>query len=230
MDALANITCMIAIRSLGKRIMCLTAVFGSAVCCLVLSVNAFLTIPSGVSSFHTEDLKMIEHNNYTALVVFVILAYLAGITHSVAWMFVSEVFPIRVRGLASGFSAATGYFVVFVFTKTYYSLESACSIWGAFMLYGCASAAGFVLQMFILPNTEGHTLEEIEEYFSDNSRAFNDTRISRVPKGTDDGAEAVRRRAQGGVSLEDGSLSEEMDTVESPNSRPTMRFDNKAFV
>lgn len=37
MDVLANITCMVAIRLLGKRVMCLLAVFGSGVCCFILS-------------------------------------------------------------------------------------------------------------------------------------------------------------------------------------------------
>lgn len=36
MDILANVTCMVAIKALGKRWMCLLAVGGSAVCCFVL--------------------------------------------------------------------------------------------------------------------------------------------------------------------------------------------------
>lgn len=83
-----------------------------------------------------------RHDNYTALVAFVCLSFCGGVSHSVAWMYVSEVFPVRVRGLASGFSAATGYFVVFVATKTYYSLEMACSLWGAFLIYGCLTTVG----------------------------------------------------------------------------------------
>lgn len=142
MDVLANITCMVAIKWLGKRVMCLLAVFGAGVCCFILSVNAYLTIPAGVDSFHPAGLSLIEPNNWTALVVFVFLAFFAGVAHSVAWMFVSEVFPIRVRGIASGISAATGYFVVFVATKSYYSLEVGCSMSGAFLLYGCLTVGG----------------------------------------------------------------------------------------
>lgn len=108
------------------------------------AVNAYLTIPAGANSFYPQaDMGLIETNNTTALVVFVFLAYFAGVSHSVAWMYVSEVFPIRVRGLASGCSAATGYFVVFVFTKTFYSLEMECSMWGAFLLYGCMTTIGY---------------------------------------------------------------------------------------
>lgn len=107
------------------------------------AVNAYLTIPSGVNSFYPQSgMGLIEPTNTTALVVFVFLAYFAGVSHSVAWMYVSEVFPIRVRGIASGFSAATGYFVVFVATKTFYSVELECSMWGTFLLYGCLTTIG----------------------------------------------------------------------------------------
>lgn len=37
MDVLANLTCMVAIKRLGKRVMCLTAVCLSGMCCFVLS-------------------------------------------------------------------------------------------------------------------------------------------------------------------------------------------------
>lgn len=35
----------------------------------------------------------------------------------------------------------------------------------------------FVLQYLVLPETEGHTLEEIELYFSDKQRGLTDRRI-----------------------------------------------------
>lgn len=112
-------------------------------CIVTPAVNAYLTIPPGVNSFYPESgMSLIERTNTTALVLFVFLAYFAGVAHSVAWMYVSEVFPIRVRGIASGFSAATGYFVVFVATKTFYSLELACSMWGTFLLYGSMTTIG----------------------------------------------------------------------------------------
>lgn len=36
-----------------------------------------------------------------------------------------------------------------------------------------------VIQFIIIPDTEGHTLEEIETYFSDKTRRICDTRIRR---------------------------------------------------
>lgn len=37
MDFLANIVCLLSVKVLGKRVLCLLAVFASGVCCIVLS-------------------------------------------------------------------------------------------------------------------------------------------------------------------------------------------------
>lgn len=37
MDFLANIVCVLTVNVLGKRVLCLSAVFASGVCCFVLS-------------------------------------------------------------------------------------------------------------------------------------------------------------------------------------------------
>lgn len=50
-------------------------------------------------------------------------------------MLVSEVFPFRVRGTASGIAAAMNYVALFTATKTYLTLELSLNIWGAFLLY-----------------------------------------------------------------------------------------------
>lgn len=41
-----------------------------------------------------------------------------------------------------------------------------------------------MLQYLILPETEGHTLEEIEQYFSDSKRRITDRRVRRSPAET----------------------------------------------
>lgn len=37
MDFLANIVCLLSVNVLGKRVLCLLAVFASGVCCFILS-------------------------------------------------------------------------------------------------------------------------------------------------------------------------------------------------
>lgn len=92
-------------------------------------------IPVNETSFDSHLHNGIDQNNIFAMAMFVILALSCGISWCCAWMLVSEVFPFRVRGTASGIAAAMNYVAVFTVSKTYLSLETGLHIWGAFSLY-----------------------------------------------------------------------------------------------
>lgn len=147
MDILSNVLCMVAVRSVGKRWLFLGSLAVSCVCCLALAVNAYLVIPAGANSFgeHVAAARLDEtapHSNVLALVLFVVLALSFGVSWCCPWMLVSEVFPFRVRGTASGIAAALNYVAVFTVTKTYLSLERVLDISGAFLLYGVLLVIG----------------------------------------------------------------------------------------
>lgn len=146
MDILSNVLCIFAVKLVGKRRLFLVSLAVSCVCCLALGVNAYLVIPAGANSFAehvpTTGVDSVlsatapAQDNVLAMVLFVVLALSFGVSWCCPWMLVSEVFPFRVRGTASGIAAAFNYFAVFTVTKTYLSLERVLDISGAFVLYG----------------------------------------------------------------------------------------------
>lgn len=77
-------------------------------------------------------------------------------------MLLSEVFPFRGRGVASGVAAAFAYIIGFVITKTYLDLHNLVSLPGVFGLYGIISILGCVYFYYFIPETEGKSLEEVE--------------------------------------------------------------------
>lgn len=146
-DILSNVLCMVAVRSVGKRWLFLGSLAVSCVCCLALAYNAYLVIPAGTNSFgeHAAAVHVVSagpHNNVLGLVLFAVLALSFGVSWCCPWMLVSEVFPFRVRGTASGIAAAFNYVAVFTVTKTYLSLERVLNISGAFLLYGVLLVIG----------------------------------------------------------------------------------------
>lgn len=68
----------------------------------------------------------------------------------------------------------------FLFAKTYYNFEVMLSLQGISMVYCVLTGAGLVLMYFILPETEGRTLEDIEVHFADDSTKITDWKIIRV--------------------------------------------------
>lgn len=83
----------------------------------------------------------------------------------------------RIRGTATGITSACSYIMIFAVTKTYLNVEVGLSIGGGFLLYGCITTVGLLTLYLVLPETEGRTLEEIENYFSDKTRSVIDRNI-----------------------------------------------------
>lgn len=84
----------------------------------------------------------------------------------IPWMLIGELYPTNVRGMASGLSGGTGYFFGFLANKMFLKLLAAFTLPGTFWMYASVSLCGTVLLYFILPETEGRTLIDIEEHFS----------------------------------------------------------------
>lgn len=193
MDIISNTFCVFAVRCLGKRKLFLLSIVGCSLCCYVLAINAWAILPAGASSFDkdltTDDVDGVG-NNYLAMATFVALSFVAGVGNGIPWMCLSEIFPFSVRGPATGITAACSYLFVFMTTKTYLGLETSLAMSGTFLFYAVLGSVGFCLHYVIFPETEGRTLEEIEDYFSDPKRRLTDRHIRRHVHVTDE----VRRR------------------------------------
>lgn len=82
--------------------------------------------------------------------------------------------------MASGITAALNYVLTFIAYKSYIHLETKLSLPGVTLFNCIVIAIGLILMYYILPETEGRTLEEIEVHFSDKSKNILDHKIQRV--------------------------------------------------
>ena len=94
-----------------------------------------------------------------------ILGFIACFAFSlgpVMWVMLSELYPNRIRGLAIGVigfvNSCTAWFVSQVFPWQISHLGNALT----FLIFGVIAAFGFGLLFFILPETKGRSLEELE--------------------------------------------------------------------
>ncbi|XP_013196571.1 facilitated trehalose transporter Tret1-2 homolog [Amyelois transitella] len=81
------------------------------------------------------------------------------------WIMCGEVFPTRVRGLGSGISSATTFFAFFVVVKTAPGMMTHFGEVITFLVYGVIALIGTGILYFILPETKGKSLQEIEDKF-----------------------------------------------------------------
>lgn len=115
------------------------------------------------------------------MILFCIISFSASIGLTpVPWMILSEVFPFKSRGIATGIAAALNYVLTFLATKTYLYLEKGLYLYGSSWFYGILGVLGFFLTYFYLPETEDRTLEDIEKHFSENSAKMSNINIRKI--------------------------------------------------
>ncbi|VAI14561.1 unnamed protein product [Triticum turgidum subsp. durum] len=82
-----------------------------------------------------------------------------------AWVYSSEILPLRLRGQGAGLGTAMNRVMSGIVTMTFISLYGAITMAGAFYLYAAVAAASFVFIYTCLPETRGRNLEDMEQLF-----------------------------------------------------------------
>jgi MFS transporter, SP family, arabinose:H+ symporter len=104
----------------------------------------------------------------SALLGFVIL-YIAAFAMAMGplpWIVCSEIFPAKLRGRAMSVATFCIWSGCLLVAQTFPSLLKIIGPTNTFCIYGACSAATFLLVLWLLPETKGRTLEEIENHFT----------------------------------------------------------------
>ncbi|XP_040819470.1 solute carrier family 2, facilitated glucose transporter member 8 isoform X1 [Ochotona curzoniae] len=83
----------------------------------------------------------------------------------IPWLLMSEIFPLHVKGLATGVCVLTNWLMAFLVTKEFSSLMEALRPYGAFWLASAFCICGVLFTLFCVPETKGKTLEQITAHF-----------------------------------------------------------------
>ncbi|KAL6867298.1 hypothetical protein ACP4OV_015322 [Aristida adscensionis] len=83
----------------------------------------------------------------------------------VAWVYCSEIYPLRLRAQAAAIGTGLNRMMSGATTMSFLSLSDSITIAGSFYLYACIAAAGWVYMYFLLPETKGKSLEDTVKLF-----------------------------------------------------------------
>jgi len=81
------------------------------------------------------------------------------------WVVLSEIFPTRIRGAAISIGALAHWVGNFTLTYSFPTIKANLGWANNFWLYGLICFAGFVIIYFVLPETKGKSLEQLEKEF-----------------------------------------------------------------
>ena len=101
----------------------------------------------------------------------VYLAFFQSCLGPLTWLIISEIFPLRLRGLGMGISAFALWVANFAVGFAFPILLANFGLSGAFIVFIVCSILGGIFIYKFAPETSGKTLEEIEEEFRNYKKA-----------------------------------------------------------
>ena len=93
------------------------------------------------------------------------LAFQQGAISPVTWLMLSEIFPLRIRGLGMGLSVFVLWMVNFVVSFSFPILVDAISISNTFFVFVVLGIGAILFAYRFIPETRGKSLEELEQEF-----------------------------------------------------------------
>jgi MFS family permease len=82
----------------------------------------------------------------------------------VFWLILSEIYPLRIRGRAMSVGTAANWGANLLVALTFLTLTKVIGKPATFWLYGVVTLAAWFFAFFLVPETKGKTLEQIEAY------------------------------------------------------------------
>ncbi|WP_067705072.1 MULTISPECIES: sugar porter family MFS transporter [unclassified Erwinia] len=143
----------------GRRPLLLTGQIGCT--CTVLAIGLITWLMPETVNGHPDTLR-----SYMVLAgMLVFLCFQQAALSPVTWLLLSEMFPMRIRGMANGISVfamqMTNFSIAFMFPI----LLEHVGLTFTFFAFAAIGVAGGIFAIFFAPETQGKTLEQIEKHF-----------------------------------------------------------------
>lgn len=113
-------------------------------------------------AFNSHNFAFIKWMSFLAM-----LTYIAGFAISlgpIMWLMISEIYPLKVRGLGSSVATAANWGSNMIVAMTFLTLIQFLGASGTFILYFVISLIGLWFVYKFVPETRGVSLEQIEDH------------------------------------------------------------------
>jgi len=160
------VSCFLSDR-FGRRKLLL---FGSVIMSLALLGDG---IYSYKFQFFNENLvgylELVSKSSVTSkLALFSMFLFIAAFSIGwgpLPWLLMSELFPIKTRGVATAIVTCMNWLFVFTTTSTFCLVVEKIKPYGAFWIFTVVTIAGFFFVLFFIPETKRRPLEDVSELF-----------------------------------------------------------------
>ncbi|XP_069435953.1 solute carrier family 2, facilitated glucose transporter member 6 isoform X4 [Ovis canadensis] len=90
----------------------------------------------------------------------------------ITWLLMSEILPLRARGVASGLCVLVSWLTAFALTKSFPLVTNAFGLQAPFFFFAAVCLVNLAFTGCCVPETKGRSLEQIESFFRTGRRSF----------------------------------------------------------
>lgn len=137
----------------GRRPMLLTGQIGATTALLLIAIFSFTLQGSAALPYAVLSMTV------------TFLAFMQGSIAPVTWLMLSEIFPLRLRGLGMGISVFCLWMVNFLIGLTFPVLLSVIGLSTTFFVFAALNILAILFVKKYVPETRGLTLEQLEQQF-----------------------------------------------------------------
>jgi sugar porter (SP) family MFS transporter len=157
-NVLATLIAVAWVDRFGRRPLLLTGLVGMGV-----SLAAVALSFAALSTEAESETATTVGGLVTVLALVVFIASFAFSMGPIVWTLISEIYPNRVRGRAISVATAVNWLAAFLVAQFFLSLVDAIGESVTFFLFALMCVATYVFVWFLVPETKGRSLEEIQE-------------------------------------------------------------------
>lgn len=169
MQVLATFTSSLVVDKLGRRILLLLSALVMCVCLTALGVFFFLQDTHGKDS---SIVQMIGWLPVIALSLFII-AFSLGFG-PIPWMMAGELCLIDIKSFVGSTAGTFNWLLSFTVTSTFNTLNESIGPGQVFWLFAGIMLIGFLFIFFVVPETKGKSIDEIQLMLGAEPRQKNE--------------------------------------------------------
>ncbi|XP_034484216.1 facilitated trehalose transporter Tret1-2 homolog isoform X3 [Drosophila innubila] len=160
MQVVATFASTIVVDKLGRRILLLASGIVMALSTTAIGVYFFL------KDQNEENVLNLGWLPVASLCIFIIMFSIGY--GPVPWLMMGELFATDIKGFAGSIAGTTNWVLAFVITKTFKNLTDGLGSGPTFWLFAGLTVVGVVFVFFIVPETKGKSLNEIQQELAGN--------------------------------------------------------------
>jgi len=161
------------IERFGRRSLLIWGALGMLICQFIVAI-----IGDTVGFNHTHSVNGVDYANNISAVnaqiafICIYIFFFASTWGPGAWVVTGEIFPIRVRSRGVGLSTASNWLwntIIAVITPYMVGEDKGNLKSNVFFVWGSLCTCAFIYAYFLIPETKGLTLEQVDRMFEETT-------------------------------------------------------------